>query len=61
VAIEEVEKRVTQWLAARHAVGESFAGSLRQCIERRAALAPDLQEDIDEALSELERIQSGMV
>jgi hypothetical protein len=33
---------------------------LRDCIERRASLAADLQKNIDEALSELERIQSGM-
>ena len=56
VAIDEVEKRVTEWLR----LDRRFTGLLRECIERRAALAPQLQKDIDEALSELERIQSGM-
>jgi len=60
VAIEEVEKRVTAWLAKRHEVGGSFSGRLKQCIAERAALPEELQKDIDEALSELERIQSGM-
>jgi hypothetical protein len=56
VAIDEVEKRVTEWLR----LPEKFPSLLRECIERRAPLAPDLQKNIDEALSELERIQSGM-
>ena len=60
VAIDEVEKRVTQWLQQRHALSSTFSQTLRHCIERRAPLAPDLQKDIDEALAELERIQSGM-
>lgn len=60
VAIEEVEKRVTAWLAKRHAVGDSFSGQLKRCIAERTALPAALQKDIDEALSELERIQSGM-
>ena len=60
VAIDEVEKRVTDWLRQRHPLSSSFSQELRQCIERRAALAPELQKDINEALSELERIQSGM-
>jgi hypothetical protein len=33
---------------------------LRSCVERRSVVGPELQKDIDEALSELERIQSGM-
>jgi hypothetical protein len=56
VAIDEVEKRVTEWLR----LGSSFTALLRECIEQRAPLAPDLQKNIDEALAELERIQSGM-
>lgn len=60
VAIEEVEKRVTAWLGRRHSVGASFSEMLKQCIAARTPLAPELQKDIDEALSELERIQSGM-
>ena len=60
VAIEEVEKRVTDWLRRRHEVEETFSKTLRNCIAARAPLAAELQKDIDEALSELERIQSGM-
>ena len=60
VAIDEVEKRITDWLNPRHSLSSRFSEVLKQCIERRAALAPELQKDIDEALSELERIQSGM-
>lgn len=56
VAIDEVERRVTEWLR----LPGSFSRVLRECIERRAALTPELQKDIDEALAELERIQSGM-
>ena len=60
VAIDEVEKRVTDWLNQRHSLSSAFSQVLRQCIERRAPLGPELQKDLDEALSELERIQSGM-
>src|SRR3954464_8103647 len=56
VAIDEVEKRVTEWLR----LPGPFSSVLRECIERRASLTPELQKGIDEALSELERIQSGM-
>lgn len=56
VAIDEVEKRVSDWLK----LDDSFTKILRDCIERRAALAPELQKNIDEALTELERIQSGI-
>ena len=55
MAIEEVEQRVTAWLRLE----SSFTSVLRGCIERRATLAPELQSGIDEALSELERIQAG--
>ena len=56
VAIDEVEKRVTAWLRLE----SPFSRVLRECIERRASLAPELQKNIDEALAELERIQAGM-
>ena len=56
VAIDEVEKRVNGWLK----LDGSFTRILRDCIERRAPLAPELQKNIDEALTELERIQAGM-
>jgi len=51
---------MTDWLRQRHALDEAFSKVLRSCIERRGALSAELQKDIDEALSELERIQSGM-
>ena len=60
VAIDEVEKRVTEWLRQRHPLNESFPMALRDCIEKRGALSMELQKDLDEALAELERIQSGM-
>ena len=60
VAIDEVEKRVTEWLRQRHPLDGSFSSVLRACIERRSALPADLQRDIDEALAELDRIQAGM-
>lgn len=60
VTIDEVEKRVTEWLRQRHPLNESFPTALRDCIEKRGALSVELQKDLDEALAELERIQSGM-
>lgn len=60
VAIDEVEKRVTDWLRERHAISTSFTGVLRDCIERRAPLPPEIGKDLDEALGHLERIQAGM-
>jgi hypothetical protein len=60
VAIDEVEKRVTEWLSTRHEVEALFSARLKDCIAGRAVLPEELQKDIDEALSELERIQSGM-
>ena len=59
VAIDEVERRVSAWLGARHAIGNSFAAYLRECIRARKGLSAGLYADIDEALSELERIQAG--
>ena len=60
VAIDEVERRVTDWLRQRHPMNESLSGVLRSGVERRQVVGPELQKDIDEALGELERIQSGM-
>ena len=60
VAIEEVEKRVTEWLRQRHRLDDSFGEFLKKTIGARGALSEELRKDIDEALSELERIQSGM-
>jgi len=60
VAIEEVEKRVTQWLRQRHALQDSFSDLLKKTIGARGTLGAELHKDIDEALGELERIQSGM-
>jgi hypothetical protein len=62
VAMDEVEGRVLAWLRQRHAaLGErgSLTGLLRDCVERRAAIAPALLADLAEALDELERIQAG--
>lgn len=60
MAIEEVERRVTDWLRQRHLLPQPFSETLRQCLARQSALPAQLQADIDEALSELERIQSGL-
>jgi hypothetical protein len=60
VAIDEVEKRVTEWLRQRHSLAAPFSQALRECIAHRNVLPDELQKDIDEALAELERIQSGM-
>lgn len=51
---------MSEWLRQRHALDDSFSTLLRGCIERRSGLSAELQRDIDEALSELERIQSGV-
>ncbi len=60
VTIEEVERRVTEWLGKRHAFEGSFTGVLRQCIGARATAPSGFFDDVDEALLELERIQSGI-
>ena len=60
MAIDEVEKRVTEWLRQRHPLSSPLSQALRECIAHRGSLAAELQKDIDEALAELERIQSGM-
>lgn len=60
VAIEEVEKRVTAWLSQRHKLDGPFSETLKKCITSEMRLSVELQKEIDEALSELERIQSGM-
>jgi hypothetical protein len=60
VAIDEVDKRLSDWLRQRHTLPVPFSEMLRDCIGKRMPLPPELHKDIDEALSELERIQSGM-
>ena len=60
VAIDEVERRVSEWLAQRHRLDGTFSTVLRACISERRALAAELSADLDEALGELERIQAGM-
>jgi hypothetical protein len=60
IAMSEVEQRVTEWLRQRHALGESLTVTLQRCIAERTPLDEPLERDIDEALAELERIQSGM-
>jgi len=60
VAIDEVEKRVTEWLRQRHSLEDSLSDLLKKTISAGSALSAALKKDIDEALSELERIQSGI-
>ena len=60
VAIDEVERRVTAWLAQRHALDGPFSATLRASISERRSLPAELYADLDEALRELERIQAGM-
>jgi hypothetical protein len=60
VPIDEVERRVSEWLAQRHRLDGSFSKMLRTCISERQALGAELCADLDEALSHLERIQAGM-
>ncbi len=60
VAIDEVERRVTAWLAQRHPLDGPFSAALRASISDRRPLAAALYADLDEALAELERIQAGM-
>ena len=60
VAIDEVERRVSEWLAQRHSLDRPFSSMLRACISERRPLVDALCADLDEALSHLERIQVGM-
>lgn len=60
VAIDEVERRVTAWVAQRHPLDGPFSAALRASISERRSLPAELYADLDEALSELERIQAGM-
>src|SRR3954465_13030760 len=60
VAIDEVERRVTAWVAQRHPLDGPFSAALRASISERRSLLAELYADLDEALSELERIQAGM-
>lgn len=57
--IEEVERRVLAWLRPRHAgVGDSLPGFLKDCISGKSSDTAPFP-DIDEALDELEKRQSG--
>ena len=60
VAIDEVERRVSEWLAQRHPLDGTFSTVLRACISKRRALPAGMDADLAEALGELERIQAGM-
>src|SRR3982751_2444351 len=59
VAIDEVERRVTAWVAQRHPLDGPFSAALRASISERRSLPAELHADLDEALPELERIQDG--
>lgn len=59
VAIDEVERRVTAWLAQRHPIEGPFSAALRASISELRPLPAGLDADLDEALGELERIQAG--
>ena len=57
--MDEVERRLGGWMQQRHPGFGRLSDYLRGCIaERRGDEA--VFKDLDEALSELERIQSGM-
>ena len=57
--MEEVERRIGAWMQQRHAGFDKLSDYLRSCIgQRRGDEA--VFKDLDEALSELERIQSGL-
>lgn len=57
--MEEVERRVGAWIAQRHAGFDKPTQYLKSCIANRSGDEAIFKE-LDEALSELERIQSGM-
>ncbi|MGQ0655367.1 MAG: hypothetical protein ACT4P4_24425 [Betaproteobacteria bacterium] len=58
--MEEVERRIGAWMQQRHAAFDRLSDYLRGCIAQRRG-DEAIFRDLDEALSELERIQSGMV
>ena len=60
MAMEEVERRIGAWMRERHASFEKLSDYLRNCLAQRSGDAA-VFKDLDEALSELERIQSGML
>lgn len=60
IAIDEVERRVSEWLAHRHRLDGTFSTVLRACISEGRALPAGMDAELDEALSHLERIQAGM-
>ncbi len=59
--MEEVERRVLAWLRERHpSVQTDLKSLLSECIAQRRG-DEGMFKDLDEALSELERIQSAIV
>lgn len=57
--MEEAERRIGAWMRERHAGFGKLSDYLRGCIAGRRGDAA-IFKDLDEALAELERIQSGM-
>lgn len=57
--MEEVERRVSEWMRARHAGFPGVVSFLKESIAQRRGDAA-VFKDLDEALAELERIQSGL-
>jgi hypothetical protein len=63
VTIEQVEGSVLGWLRERHAPLRergSVTALLKDCVERKVSVNPDLLRDLAEALDHLERIQAGL-
>jgi len=58
--MEEVERRVSAWMRQRHPDFPDLTPYLKDCIAQRRG-DEAVFKDLDEALSELERIQSGML
>jgi hypothetical protein len=59
VGMEEVERRIGAWMEQRHDGFGRLSDYLRRCIARRSG-DDAIFRDLDEALAELERIQSGL-
>lgn len=60
VGMEEVERRVLAWLRERHAFpGDSLSAFLKDCIRGKPG-GEGVFADLEEALGDLERMQSGM-
>ena len=57
--MEEVERRISAWMRKRHPEFPDLTPFLKACIAGRRG-DEAVFKDLDEALSELERIQSGL-